>query len=146
MNLPAIADKSGQGERHSDLRWTMSAAGLGLGTTPCPHVASIYACGMSSAWALCREARRQANLSQRELAVRAQVSPSTVARIERGRVEPTLHLMLRLVHACGLDLRMRLTAECLSTAPGRGLDFEARLTELRNLSAMVLEARRNATA
>jgi len=99
---------------------------------------------MSSAWALCRQARRQAGLSQRELAVRARVSPSTVARIERGRVEPSLDLMLRLVRACGLELRMRLEPEDPSTVPGRRLDFEARLAELRNLSEMTLEARRNA--
>jgi len=101
---------------------------------------------MSSAWALCRQARRQAGLSQRELAVRARVSPSTVARIERGRVEPTLDLMLRLVRACGLELRMRLAAEDPSAVAEGGLDFSARLTELRNLSEMTLEARRNAIA
>ncbi len=93
---------------------------------------------------MCRQARRQAGLSQRELAVRARVSPSTVARIERGRVEPTFDLMLRLVRACGLELRMRLEPEDPSAEPGRTLDFEARLTELRNLSEMALEARRNA--
>ncbi len=106
-------------------------------------VASIYACNMSCAWALCRQARRQAGLSQRELAGRARVSPSTVARIERGRAEPTLDLLLRLVRACGLELRMHLGNEDPSAAPGRRLDFEARLAELRNLSEMTLEARRN---
>jgi len=39
---------------------------------------------------------------------------------------------------------MRLEPEDPSTVPGRGLDFEARLTELHNLSEMALEARRNA--
>ncbi|MGI8777943.1 MAG: helix-turn-helix transcriptional regulator [Acidimicrobiales bacterium] len=98
---------------------------------------------MSAAWALCREARSRAGLSQRELAIRAQVSPSTVARIERGRVEPTLHLLLRLVRACGLELRLHLGAQDPSTEVGRGLDFEARLAELYSLSAVTLEARRN---
>ncbi len=107
--------------------------------------ASVYARKMSPAWALCRQARRQAGLSQRELAVRARVSPSTVARIERGRVEPTLDLLLRLVRGCGLELRMQLRDEDPSAVPGSRLDFEARLTELHNLSEMALEAHQNAT-
>lgn len=55
-----------------------------------------------------------------------------------------MDLLLRLVRACGLELRMRLSTEDPSAAPPKALDFEARLTELRNLSAMALEARGNA--
>lgn len=62
----------------------------------------------SPAYALCRQIRRDAELSQRELAERAGVSPSTVARIERGRMEPTLDLLLRLAEAADLELRMVL--------------------------------------
>lgn len=101
---------------------------------------------MSPAWALCREARRRAGLTQRELAIQARVSPSTVARIERGRMEPTLDLLLRLVHACGLDIRMNLGPDDASSARRTALEFEARLTELHALSEFVLEARRNVTA
>jgi len=41
---------------------------------------------------------------------------------------------------------MRLTAEDPARAPGTNLDFETRLAELRNLSTVALEARRNATS
>ena len=99
---------------------------------------------MSPAWTLCREARRRAGLSQRELAARAGVSPSTIARIERGRVEPTLDLLIRVVRACGLDLRMRLRPDDgTAAAVRRTLSFEERLEELHKLSAFVIEARRN---
>lgn len=100
---------------------------------------------MSPAWAICRDARRRAEVSQRELAARAGVSPSTVARIERGRVEPTLDLLLRLVHACGLELRMNL---CTDDQPGTrrsNLVLDDRLVELHNLASFALEARRNMT-
>lgn len=99
---------------------------------------------MSPAWALCREARRRAGLSQREVATRAAVSPSTVARIERGRIEPTLELLLRIVGACGLELRMRLEPDDGSAIPpATSLDFESRLDELKALSEVVVEAQAN---
>ena len=72
--------------------------------------ASIYARTMtSSVYAICREARRRAGISQRVLAARAGVSPSTVARIERGRMEPTFDLLTKLVDACDRELRIRIT-------------------------------------
>jgi transcriptional regulator with XRE-family HTH domain len=63
----------------------------------------------STAYAICRDARRRAGISQRALATKAGVSPSTVARIERGRMEPTFELLTRLVDACGCELRIRVT-------------------------------------
>lgn len=94
----------------------------------------------SPAYALCRVARDRAGLTQRELAARAGISPSTVARIERGRMEPTLDLLLRLVEACGFDLRMRLTTIDHADRPPTGpVDFEASLETLRNLSALSIE-------
>lgn len=98
---------------------------------------------MSPAWALCREARERAGLSQRQLAERAGVSPSTIARIERGRMEPTLDLLLRLIRACGMELRMHLDRNDGSAVPANALDFESRLLELKNMSAFVVEARSN---
>ncbi len=94
----------------------------------------------SPAYALCLLARRRAGLTQRELASRAGVSPSTIARIERGRMEPTLDLLLRLVEAAGLDLRMRLTEIDWADRPGGGpVDFEARLDSMRSLSELSIE-------
>ena len=101
---------------------------------------------MSPAWALCRDARQRAGLSQRALAEAAGVSPSTVARIERGRIEPTLDLLLRLVHACGLELRMRLAPRVLEDEPQPVVDIDRRLEELEELSAFALEARRSQDA
>ncbi|HVL28372.1 MAG TPA: helix-turn-helix transcriptional regulator [Acidimicrobiales bacterium] len=101
---------------------------------------------MSPAWALCREARGQARLSQRELASRAGVSPSTVARIEMGRMEPTLALLLRLVHACGLELRLRLSPPAPTDAPLSLTGLDARLEELKRLSLLTPEVRQSSGA
>ena len=60
------------------------------------------------AWALLQEARRQSGLTQAELARRAGVPQSTVAKIERGRRDPSLSTLERLVHAAGLELRVHL--------------------------------------
>jgi transcriptional regulator with XRE-family HTH domain len=53
---------------------------------------------------LIRKVRRLADLSQRELARAARLSPSTVARIESGALVPSLHTLLRLLAAARLVL------------------------------------------
>lgn len=58
---------------------------------------------------LLREARRRAGLTQRTIAGRVGVTQPTVARIERGEIEPSLERLLGLVRACGLDLDIRVT-------------------------------------
>jgi transcriptional regulator with XRE-family HTH domain len=60
------------------------------------------------AWAILREARARAGLSQRALAQRANSAQSEIARIERGRRDPTLSTLLRLVRAAGFDLKIQL--------------------------------------
>jgi transcriptional regulator with XRE-family HTH domain len=60
------------------------------------------------AWALLQEARRLSGLTQAELANRAGVPQSTVAKIERGRRDPSLSTLERLVRAAGLELRIQL--------------------------------------
>lgn len=75
--------------------------------------ASLYAHEVSSAsaaYAVCLSARRRAGLSQRGLAAAAGVSASTIARIEKGRMEPTLALLTRLIDACGFELRLSVAA------------------------------------
>ena len=57
---------------------------------------------------LVREARRRANLSQRELAERAGTTQSAIARIETGHSTPSFDTVLRLVRLCGLDLDIML--------------------------------------
>jgi transcriptional regulator with XRE-family HTH domain len=61
-----------------------------------------------AAWALLREARAQAKLSQRALAERAGVAQSEIARIESGRQQPSLERLAHLLRSAGFDLRMEL--------------------------------------
>jgi transcriptional regulator with XRE-family HTH domain len=60
-------------------------------------------------WALIREARRRAGLTQRELALRAGTSQPAIARYERAKALPELGTLHRLVEACGLELRLSLS-------------------------------------
>ncbi|SDY06074.1 Helix-turn-helix domain-containing protein [Micromonospora pattaloongensis] len=53
---------------------------------------------------LVRRARRIADLSQRQLARFAKVSPATVGRIEAGSMTPSLAVLERLLGAAGLYL------------------------------------------
>jgi transcriptional regulator with XRE-family HTH domain len=59
-------------------------------------------------WALLREARRRAGLTQAELAARASTSQPAIASYERARTMPDLTTLFRLVDACGLELRLVL--------------------------------------
>lgn len=61
-----------------------------------------------AAWALLREARELAGLSQRALAERAGVAQSEIARIEAGRQEPGFARLEQLLRAAGYDLRIDL--------------------------------------
>lgn len=60
------------------------------------------------AWAILQEARRRANLTQQDLAEAADRPQSTIAKIERGRRDPTLTTLQELVRAAGFDLRLQL--------------------------------------
>lgn len=62
-----------------------------------------------------RAARRRAGLSQRELAERAGVPQSTVARIEAGLTDPRVGTLRRLLRVCGEDLEVL-------PIPGQGVD------------------------
>jgi len=59
---------------------------------------------MSMAGRMVREARRRANLTQRQLSARAGIPQETIARIERGRVDPRIGTIDRLLEACGYGL------------------------------------------
>jgi transcriptional regulator with XRE-family HTH domain len=60
------------------------------------------------AWAIVREARERAELTQRQLAERADKAQSEIAKIERGRRDPRFSTLERLVRAAGFDLRIQL--------------------------------------
>lgn len=96
----------------------------------------------STAYAICLLARRRAGLSQRALAAATGVSPSTIARIEKGRMDPTVSLLTRVVEACGLDLRLSL-APGSAPSPDGGLTVEDRLRENDRLAALHLAGRRH---
>jgi transcriptional regulator with XRE-family HTH domain len=49
-------------------------------------------------------ARRRATLSQRELARRTGIPQSSISRIERGAVSPTVDTLERLLRGCGMEL------------------------------------------
>jgi len=61
---------------------------------------------MDGARRLVREARRSARLSTRALAARAQVSPSTISRIEGGRIDPTVGMLSKILLAAGRSLHL----------------------------------------
>ncbi len=49
-------------------------------------------------------ARRKAGLSQRALAERAGITQATIARIEKGEIDPRSDTVVRLLRACGFEL------------------------------------------
>jgi ribosome-binding protein aMBF1 (putative translation factor) len=57
-----------------------------------------------------RSLRREAGLSQRELSQRAQISPSTVSRLESGEALPAVAALLRISQALGAEFVLRLEA------------------------------------
>ncbi len=65
---------------------------------------------MSMAGRMVREARRRAKLTQRQLAAKSGIPQETIARIERGRADPRVNTLDRLLEACdlGLDVMPRL--------------------------------------
>lgn len=81
-----------------------------------------------------REARLRAGLTQRTVASRAGVSQPSVARIERGEVEPSFERVLQLVRACGFDLEIHvvpLDEDAWTLAEqGAQLEPDARLDRL----------------
>lgn len=65
---------------------------------------------MSMAGRMVRYARRRAGLTQRGLAAKAGIPQETIARIERGRADPRVRTLDRLLEACefGLEVMPRL--------------------------------------
>jgi transcriptional regulator with XRE-family HTH domain len=49
-------------------------------------------------------ARRRAGLSQRDLGRIAGIPQSSISRIERGQISPTVDTLERLIRACGMEL------------------------------------------
>ncbi len=99
---------------------------------------------------LVREARRRADLTQRELAERAGTTQSAIARLESGRTSPSFDQVLRLVRLCGYRLDVALDpyddsdvaqAEALLRLP-----VEGRLQHLTDTVDVMTEMRAEAAA
>jgi len=69
--------------------------------------------GVIEAATLIREAREESGLSLRALAVRADVSYTTICRIEQGQIDPTTGTLRKLLGALGEELELGRSA-----APG----------------------------
>ena len=76
-----------------------------------------------------RRARRRAGLSQRALAARSGVAQPTIARIERGRDDPRISTVERLLVACG---------ESIEVVPRTGVGVDR--SEIRALLASPLRS------
>jgi len=61
---------------------------------------------MSMAARMLRYARSRARLTQRALAAKTGIPQETIARIERGRADPRLKTLDRLLEGCGYGLEM----------------------------------------
>ena len=59
---------------------------------------------MSMAGRMLTDARQRANLTQRQLAAKTGIPQETIARIERGRVDPRVGTLDRLLEGCGYGL------------------------------------------
>jgi transcriptional regulator with XRE-family HTH domain len=57
---------------------------------------------------LIEAARRQAGLTQQELAARVGTSQPAIARLESGAINPTIETLTRCAEALGLSLRLSL--------------------------------------
>src|SRR3954466_14997315 len=97
---------------------------------------------------LVKEARRRADLTQRELAKRAGTTQSSIARLETGQTSPSFDLVIRLIKRCGFRLDVFLDpyddsdvaqAESLLRLPVGG-----RLDHLSNVVKVMNELREEA--
>ncbi len=82
-----------------------------------------------------REARLLAGLSQKELAERAGVPRPSIARWERGTVEPGFDMARRVLRACGFDVSL-VSYEPDESAEDR-LSGQLELTPQERLLAML---------
>jgi transcriptional regulator with XRE-family HTH domain len=88
---------------------------------------------MSSLGAIVRAARKEAGLSQRELARRAGTSQAAVSRVESGREDPSFARFEELISALGLRPEIVLGPLAEHDADPRRLAEEARKTPQQRL-------------
>jgi ribosome-binding protein aMBF1 (putative translation factor) len=92
-----------------------------------------------------REARRRAGISQEQLAARLSTTQSAVARMERGRTEPSFARVVEAVRVCGLDLLPRLLevddADWSVASANLALTIDQRVEQHQAALAFALAAR-----
>ena len=105
-----------------------------------------------STWAgnLIKLARRDAALSQRELARRAGTSQAAIGAYESGKRSPTLETLARIVRAAGQDLRIQVVAyddhDDAMAAYEASLSAETRAALQRERARLRAQARRERAA
>jgi transcriptional regulator with XRE-family HTH domain len=86
---------------------------------------------MSMAGRMVCDARHRANLTQRQLSAKAGIPQETIARIERGRVDPRVGTLDRLLEACGYGLesmpRLGIGVDRTQIGERLGVPMEKRL-------------------
>jgi uncharacterized protein len=87
-----------------------------------------------------RNARSRAGLSQAELGERAGVPQSVVSAYERGRRQPSIATLVRLVAAAGFDLDLNLIPRASTSKPFTG-PVGRRLQRRREAARRLLEER-----
>ena len=60
----------------------------------------------SPAGHLIRKARMEVGMTQMELAEAASIAPGRVSDYERGKLDPSLDMLLRLLAACGVSIAL----------------------------------------
>src|SRR6185312_16946341 len=94
---------------------------------------------------LVRNARKQAGLTQAELAERAGVTQSVVARLERGGGNPTFLTLERVLHAAGHRLELSAVEQGLRTVDETLIAQQLALApadRVRALDAMAVSVRK----
>jgi transcriptional regulator with XRE-family HTH domain len=71
------------------------------------------------------DARHRAGLTQAELAARTGVSRPLISKYENGKKDPSVTSLSRLIHGCGMELRMH--ADFLTAADRHQYERDARV-------------------
>jgi uncharacterized protein len=85
---------------------------------------------------LVRSARKQAGLTQAELAERAGVTQSVVARLERGGGNPTFLTLERVLHAAGHRLELSAVRQGLRTVDETLIEQQLALSPVERLRTL----------
>ena len=95
---------------------------------------------------LIREARRRAGVSQAELARRIGTTQSAIARLERGKTEPSLKRVREILRALGLDLRVGIVplddSNWFNAQTNLKLGIDSRVRQNESVLRLAREARK----